>query len=39
VHVTVTGKIQLTVQQRYLGPDPNLCSDAGELVWGDARLT
>lgn len=38
VHVTVAGKIQLTVHQRYLGPEPHLCSDAGDLVWGDARL-
>jgi len=39
VHVMVTDKIQLTVQQRYLGPEPNLCGDAGDVVWGDARLT
>ena len=39
VKVDVAGKIQLTVHQRYLGPDPNICSDAGDVVWGDARLT
>jgi NPCBM/NEW2 domain len=38
VHVAVTGKIQLMVQQRYLGPEPNLCSEAGDVVWGDARI-
>ena len=39
VKADVAGKIQLTVHQRYLGPDPNICSDAGDVVWGDARLT
>ena len=39
VKVSVPGKIQLTLHQRYLGPDPNICSDAGAVVWGDARLT
>jgi NPCBM/NEW2 domain len=38
VHVAVTGKLHMTVQQTYLGPNQNLCSEAGDVVWGDARL-
>jgi hypothetical protein len=39
VHVAVTNKLHMTVRQTYLGPNPNLCSEAGDVVWGDARLT
>jgi hypothetical protein len=39
VHVLVSNKLHMTVRQKYLGPDPNLCSEAGDVVWGDARLT
>lgn len=39
VHVAVAKKLHLTVGQTYLGPDPHLCSEAGDVVWGDARLT
>jgi hypothetical protein len=39
VHVAVTNKLHMTVRHTHLGPDPNLCSEAGDVVWGDARLT
>jgi len=39
VHVAVTDRLHLTVRQTFLGPNPHLCSEAGDVVWGDARLT
>jgi hypothetical protein len=39
VHVTVSGRLHLTVRQVYLGPNPNICSEAGDVTWGNARLT
>lgn len=39
VHVAVTERLHATLQQTYLGPNPNLCSEAGDVVWGDARVT
>jgi hypothetical protein len=39
VHVAVTGRLHVTLQQTYLGPNPNICSEAGDVVWGDARVT
>ncbi|RYV52745.1 NPCBM/NEW2 domain-containing protein [Pengzhenrongella frigida] len=36
---SVKGELRLVLEQRYIGPEPNLCTDRGYAVWGNARVT